>query len=483
MRLGTTAAPLLAAALALVGVAMPTVSALPAAADSTVACKVDYAVNDWGSGFTASVTIGNLGGSPLSGWQLTYTYAGNQTLQQGWNGTWSQSGRMVTVANLSWNATVPPSGSVTAGANFSYSGSNAKPTDFAVNGSPCDGTTPPPPPPPPGGPAPALRVSGNHFVDADGKTVTLHGVNRSGAEFACVQGNGIFDGPVDAASVAAIKSWHVNAVRVPLNEDCWLALSDVKPPYAGATYQSAIKDYVNLLHQNGLVAILDLHWTHGQYTGNSAGCSDVNATCQKPMPDAQYAPTFWSQVAAAFKGDDSTVFDLFNEPYPDRATANGWTCLRDGGTCAGIPYQVAGTQSLVTAVRSAGADNVIMLGGLAYTNDLSQWLAYEPTDPLHNLAASWHSYNFNTCSSSSCWDNQIAPVAAKVPLVAGEIGENDCGHSYVDGLMSWLDQHAASYLAWTWNTWDCSSGPALITAYDGTPTAFGAGIRAHFASF
>jgi endoglucanase len=480
MRLGTTAAPLLAAAIALAGLAGPSV---PAAADSTLACKVDYAVNDWGTGFTASVTIGNVGASPLNGWRLTYSYAGNQTLQQGWNGTWSQAGNAVAVANLPWNATVPPSGTVTAGANFGYTGGNDKPTDFAVNGSPCNGTTPPPPPPPPGGPAPALRVAGNHFVDTDGKTVTLHGVNRSGAEFACVQGNGIFDGPVDAASVAAIKSWHVNVVRVPLNEDCWLALADVKPQYAGATYQNAIKDYVNLLHQNGIVAILELHWTHGQYTGNSAGCPDVNATCQKPMPDAQYAPTFWSQVAAAYQGDDATVFDLFNEPYPDRATTNGWTCLRDGGTCPGIAYQVAGTQSLVNAVRATGADNVIMLGGLAYTNDLSQWLAYEPVDPSHNLAASWHSYNFNTCSSTSCWDSQIAPLAAQVPLVAGEIGENDCGHSYVDGLMSWLDRHAASYLAWTWNTWDCSSGPSLITAYDGTPTAFGAGIRAHFASF
>ena len=35
----------------------------------------------------------------------------------------------------------------------------------------------------------------------------LHGVNRSGAEYACVQGWGIFDGPVTEASILAIKSW------------------------------------------------------------------------------------------------------------------------------------------------------------------------------------------------------------------------------------------------------------------------------------
>src|SRR4051812_25273708 len=121
MRLGTTAAPLLAAAIALAGLAGPSV---PAAADSTLACKVDYAVNDWGTGFTTSVTIGNVGASPLNGWRLTYSYAGTQTLQQGWNGTWSQTGNAVTVANLPWNATVPPSGTVTAGANFGYTGGN-----------------------------------------------------------------------------------------------------------------------------------------------------------------------------------------------------------------------------------------------------------------------------------------------------------------------------------------------------------------------
>jgi len=33
----------------------------------------------------------------------------------------------------------------------------------------------------------------------------------------------------------------------------------------------------------------------------------------------------------------------------------------------------------------------------------------------------------------------IQPVAAQVPVVTGEMGENDCGHGYVDGYMSWAD--------------------------------------------
>jgi hypothetical protein len=143
---------------------------------------------------------------------------------------------------------------------------------------------------------------------------------------------------------------------------------------------------------------------------------------------------------------------------------------------------VAGMQTLVNAVRSTGAANVIMLGGLEYSNDLTDWLQYKPTDPDNNLVASWHSYNFNTCSNQSCWTSQIAPVAASVPVVAGEIGENDCGGSYINSLTSWLDSAGISYLAWTWNTWDCSSGPALITDYTGTPTAYGSAYKAHLAS-
>jgi hypothetical protein len=138
---------------------------------------------------------------------------------------------------------------------------------------------------------------------------------------------------------------------------------------------------------------------------------------------------------------------------------------------------VAGFQTLVDSVRATGASNVIMLGGLAYSNDLSQWLNYRPTDPLNNLVAAAHIYNFNSCASASCWDAQLAPAAAKVPLILGEFGENDCAHGFVDGLMNWADARSVGYLGWTWNNWDCSSGPSLITDYTGNPTAYGQGLK------
>jgi endoglucanase len=336
--------------------------------------------------------------------------------------------------------------------------------------------------------APQLQVSGNKLVNASGAQVVLHGIDRSGTEYACVQGNGIFDGPNDQASITAMKAWGVNAVRVPLNEACWNAESYVDAAYAGANYQAAIENYVSLLNDNGIVAILDLHWTDGLYTGTSAGCSSAEAVCQKPMPDTAESVPFWTSVATAFKGNDAVIFDLFNEPYPERADnyneTEGWQCWLNGGSdCVGISYSVAGMQTLVNAVRSTGANNVIMLGGLEYSNDLTEWLTYEPTDPDHDLVASWHSYNFNTCSTQSCWTSQVAPVIAQVPVIAGEIGENDCADTYVDPLMTWLDSENTSYLAWAWNAdFNCSEGPGLITDYSGDPTAYGAGVESHLQS-
>lgn len=511
-----------AAAAVATGLAVAGLVGLAQPARAAIGCSVSYSVtSSWQGGFQGAVRVTNVG-DPLTSWRLTFSWPAGQTISQSWGGSYTQSGATVTIVNESWNGALATGAGADIGFIATAPGANTAPTTFAVNGTNCTGsagpsptstpiptptqtptqtptatpspTTPSPTPTPtptptqpqPAGAAPALKVSGNSFVTSSGAKYRLLGVNRSGGEFACIQGNGMWDGPMDQTSVTAIRSWKVRAVRVPLNEECWLGTANVPAAGAsGATYQQNVRTYVNLLIANGITPIVELHWNWGQYTGNSAGCSDTKASCQKPMPDAQYAPQFWTSVANTFKGNDAVILDLFNEPYPERATgdaASGWRCWRDGGTCAGIGYQVAGFQSLVNAVRATGATNVIMIGGLAYSNDLSQWLTYRPTDPLNNLAAFAHLYNFNSCSSTSCFDSQIAPVAAQVPVTLTEVGQNDCAHGFLDTVMNWADGKGIGYLGWTWNTWNCSTGPALISDYSGTPTNFGIGLKNRLAS-
>jgi len=110
------------------------------------ACAVDYTIaNDWGSGATVNVTIRNNGSSAINGWTLTWTFPGNQQITQMWGGTYTQSGASVLVKNASYNANIPANGGTASfGFNLTYSGSNAKPTDFALNGVSCGGGTPVP---------------------------------------------------------------------------------------------------------------------------------------------------------------------------------------------------------------------------------------------------------------------------------------------------------------------------------------------------
>src|SRR4051794_10853900 len=89
--------------------------ALPAAAAST-GCSVSYVVqSQWQGGFTGNVAITNLG-SPTTGWALTFAFpAAGQSVTQGWNATWSQSGAQVTAASMSWNGALATGASTSIG--------------------------------------------------------------------------------------------------------------------------------------------------------------------------------------------------------------------------------------------------------------------------------------------------------------------------------------------------------------------------------
>jgi endoglucanase len=316
---------------------------------------------------------------------------------------------------------------------------------------------------------PWIGVRGNQLVDQQGEVVRLLGVNRSGAEYQCVEVGQFFDGPTDRASIEAMKSWKINAVRVPLNESCWLGINGVDPSVGGSAYRAAIHEYVDRLERAGLYVILDLHW---------AAPRDGLATGLIPLPDAEHAPDFWRGVATEYRDDRSLIFDLYNEPHDV-----SWECWSARCTTYdsyfGL-YQSVGLPELLDVVRSTGAEQPVMLGGLDWSRDLRGWLNHIPVDPAHALVASNHTYETSVCGPHC--RRALVNISRHVPVVTGEVGETDCSHRYIDPYMDWADRHGISYLGWTWNAgngWKCRESTALIKNFAGEPTRYGIGFRNH----
>jgi endoglucanase len=330
-----------------------------------------------------------------------------------------------------------------------------------------------------------IRVSGNQLVDGHGSAVHLRGVNRSGTEYACVQGWGIFDGPNDGASIDAIASWHVNIVRVLLNEDCWLDINGMNPKYAGKNYIDAIVAYVNLLHQHGMYAEVSLIWgAPGKY----------KATYQPDAPDEDHAPAMWSSMAATFKNDPNVILAPWGE------TTVGWKCFMRKGCDDEATYGpqnkfylTASMKQAVNLMRKAGYRGIVSIPCIDYANACgkingsdyngSTWLKSRPSDPENQTIAEAHVYGKNLCDAVKCFDSSMRPITKVVPLIFGETGEtydaSDCGSSYISAFMTWADAHGVGYEAWTWDTWGGCG--VLIKDYGGTPSsAWARWVKQHY---
>ncbi|MFI1564668.1 glycoside hydrolase family 6 protein [Streptomyces sp. NPDC020490] len=128
------------AALALVaGTAGTATAVVPVDAGlSAIPCTVDYTVqNQWDTGFTAAVTVTN-NGAAKSSWSLKWSYAGNQKITNYWNAKISQSGTAVTANNESYNGSLATGGSASFGFQGTYSGTNALPGTFTLDGVTCN---------------------------------------------------------------------------------------------------------------------------------------------------------------------------------------------------------------------------------------------------------------------------------------------------------------------------------------------------------
>lgn len=328
---------------------------------------------------------------------------------------------------------------------------------------------------------------------------------------------------------AALHTWKVNIVRIPLNEDSYLGISCVTaytgPGYdspkpgqtqnadPGSNYKMRLKQVVDRATAEGLYVILDLHLTAPNDAQNTV--NNVTAQCataQNPVADADHAIAFWTDIATNYKSYHNVMFELFNEPYINQwyhfsgNEAAAWQALRDGvqmdsyvplwTTSYGHTWQSAGMQAMLDAVRGTGATNVILESGLDYSATLDSWLTYKANDPLNQLAAVWHAYHAygyawgTECYTHPGWcddrsyTNADAILAANYPVIVTEFGDQNkagtVGAPFASTLLPKLDARGISYLGWTF-TVSGDSNNILIKDNNGTPTdGYGVYVKAHY---
>ncbi|MEE9413797.1 MAG: acyltransferase family protein, partial [Acidimicrobiales bacterium] len=314
--------------------------------------------------------------------------------------------------------------------------------------------------------APALiegvAVDGNSLVGPDGQPIRLAGVTQAGSEYACVQGWGIFDGEASSMSAAAISGWGFNAVRLPLNEHCWLGFDGLDPAYSGALYRDSMLDYVDILRGEGLAVVLSLSWS---------GSGPVAADGAAPLPNLEYSVPFWRSLSESVAERDGVLLELYASPDIDDSDCNLKGCER-----AGVGY--VGSQSLVDAIRAAGASNPIIVSTPSPGSNVNDLVANLPTDPLDQLIVGFRANATVECSDPSCWQSAVDAQLEGVAVMATGVGDRSCSSAFIGEALRAVADHGISFFASTWNTWGpCPGGPSLIADSQGTPTSYGEAVK------
>lgn len=287
--------------------------------------------------------------------------------------------------------------------------------------------------------------------------------------------------------LARMRTWNVNTVRVPISQIFWVPTSKRYDP----RYPAMIERIVAQARAAGLDVILDLH-------SSDRGDPDYQGKIEiQQMADVAHSVPFWKDVASRFKDDGGVIFELFNEP-------NGitWDVWLNGGMIPGgaqyggdesaafkKPYQAAGMQQLYDAVRSTGANNLVIAGGTHWGYFLDQLPKHRIKG--HNIAYATHPYDYAD-KQPKTWDGAFGTVAATDPVIITEFGVRTCNQAYLRAVLDYADKHRLSWVAWAWwtpaddhpdRTAAICRFPALISDWNGTPSMLGEVIQSRISSY
>ena len=190
---------------------------------------------------------------------------------------------------------------------------------------------------------------------------------------------------------------------------------------------------------------------------------------QQQMADVN-SQQFWREVASKYKGDGHVLFELYNEPHDI-----SWSTWLNGGAVLG--YQVVGMQELYDTVRSAGADNIVIAGGINWAFDLAGVAA----TPIQGYNVMYATHPYYPQDSQLQWDQKFGYLAAQdiAPVIITEFGDHTdaCTGDWNTQLIQYADARQVSWTAWAWWPAGCSF-PALISDWNYTPTVQGAAVKA-----
>ena len=331
-------------------------------------------------------------------------------------------------------------------------------------------------------------VIGNQIIDPSTcRAVRFHGVTRPSLEWTP-------GGDERFAQIAQdwtnIKAWGANIVRLPVSQVFWLpGLRQYDP-----SYKPRVVDAVKKARALGFAVVIDLHASDRgdpQYAGVPEG---------QQMPDLRNSLPFWRDVAATFKNDGGVIFELYNEPHEVT-----WDVWLNGGDIAAGPrypggpfgdaYRAVGMQQLYDAVRSEGARNLVMVSGTHWGYFLNRVPEYRVKG--YNIVYASHPYDWPD-KQPDTWESAFGTLAATDPVIISEFGAYDCTRlSFYQSVLDFADRKGMSWIAWAWwtpppvgagNTAQQRAEaicrfPALITDWNGTPSASGALIRQRLATY
>ena len=327
---------------------------------------------------------------------------------------------------------------------------------------------------------PALHVSGTRILDDRNRPVRMRGVNAASLEWSS-DGEGRI---LDTLRVA-VQDWRSNIVRIPLSQDRWFGKGPEQKD-GGKAYRALVRACVDRLNGLGAYAMLDLHWNDAGEWGANIG--------QHKMPDMN-SIEFWKSCAKEYKNAPGVWFDLYNETHNIT-----WDLWKDGGEVeetrrdgAGqgafkpVKYQAPGMQTLLDTIRKAGANNVVVVGGLDWAYDLTGFLkgyALKDAKRGRGLVYACHAYN-NKGDAVPVFLGKLDAALPKIPVIVSEFGDQGRGAAraaptpWLTSVLAALEERRCNWTAWDLHP---GAGPTLIAGWDYTPTPnFGVPVKAALA--